>query len=418
MGYPGGFEMGRLLALGEGSAKYPGEALVWTHSSTPYGLHIRTAVDVGKTSDMGRSVALSSPAVLVLTHDDHDHIGGWSGFAELGLETLREIWLPYEWGGLLRVLATTRIDVVDPQVTPEDMFSVVRVRADDADERRDSELENEDEEGAWAERAEARYVEIVDDDQVVGRLGGLLSDVREQLLGDDGGGETWIGTPREIARRALRRARRIAEIVGDCHRGRVTIKWFSVDHYPDLHSELSGPRWITGWGEAISIANADRVRFRHTRQQPSGLDALALSLALTVQNRRALCPVLWSPFEARPRVLVWSDSSGEWTGRSGVKELIALIDGSTAPHHGSTVPAHDAAWRALEPFLQKRDTVMLLAGGESTQAHVREEYTSLPSQRRGCTRCRHSPGVRSTPQTVGIRFSDSGHQIHIGACRA
>ncbi len=59
--------MGRLLALGEGSAKYPGEALVWTQSWTPYGLRRRIAVDVGKTSDMGRSVGLSSPAVLVLT---------------------------------------------------------------------------------------------------------------------------------------------------------------------------------------------------------------------------------------------------------------------------------------------------------------------------------------------------------------
>lgn len=121
----------RLICQRDPRIDYPGESWLWTGSDG-----FRVAVDVGAgKADFGLTVAAHEPHVVVLTHDDRDHIGGVNDFLSAMLVAptpgwhMRhnaasrspdplEIWMPYDWVRLLLVLAMAE-GVLDGDETAE-----------------------------------------------------------------------------------------------------------------------------------------------------------------------------------------------------------------------------------------------------------------------------------------------------------
>ena len=66
----------------------------------------KVVVDLGKrSSGAGERAAEFNPDILILTHSDDDHIGGFQSLAKAWPSRLREVWVPYEWGLLAEALA-------------------------------------------------------------------------------------------------------------------------------------------------------------------------------------------------------------------------------------------------------------------------------------------------------------------------
>ncbi len=86
--------------------KWPGESWIWAADES----RCRVVVDVGCAQEIGARAAQSRPDVVVLTHDDGDHIGGmWAllvQYAENPQWSRPELWLPVEWHFLVQALAT------------------------------------------------------------------------------------------------------------------------------------------------------------------------------------------------------------------------------------------------------------------------------------------------------------------------
>lgn len=115
----------RLVCLTDRSVPLPGESWLWTGYDG-----FRVAVDVGaRAADFGLTVAAHEPHVLILSHDDDDHIGGiadflgamqakpsrpwpWHSALGSGLRPL-QIWMPFDWVRLALVLAVTQ-GLLDP----------------------------------------------------------------------------------------------------------------------------------------------------------------------------------------------------------------------------------------------------------------------------------------------------------------
>lgn len=397
---------GRFVALGSSNRKYPGEALLWLPSCRVNPRCRAVAVDLGRTIDMGEQVAIAAPGILVLTHDDHDHIGGWSGFKGVGLTTLCELWVPYEWGALVHVLAQLDLGQPDNLSVEEE-----RVALEGVGQIVDGGSENPAHLDELTESALGRARELGDSQELRRRLRGLLGSAPL----DDEGDDKWRGTPEQVAARAAERAVRLADILYRASLEQVRIRYFSVDHARS--SGVTSPWKRFPSVPTVSIANAVEVQLKTPNS--TSLATVAYLLYLTVQNRRALCPVLWECGRYPPKVIIWSDSSGDWTRRfPAFSSLLDEVAISTSSHHGSTNPAHDPAWKALASFLANPASVMFLAGGEHTQPNVRSEYLMKVSHdRRGCTRCRHTDPEPQRAHRVIARVSAHGSAyIVAGGC--
>ncbi|MEO9322228.1 MBL fold metallo-hydrolase [Nocardioides sp. C4-1] len=99
-----------------GSPVWPGESWIWAADE----MRARVVVDVGCAPELGRRAAQAQPDILVLTHDDSDHIGGmWAFLAEYAEHPERavpEVWMPVEWLFIVQAIAATGLD---PQVLKE-----------------------------------------------------------------------------------------------------------------------------------------------------------------------------------------------------------------------------------------------------------------------------------------------------------
>lgn len=383
-----------LHAFGLPPHKQPGEAFVWSSPSGHRGRRMCVGVDLGARPEMGRLVAQASPSIVILTHDDHDHIGGWEGFAEAGLDTLDELWIPYEWDAVARasealVQGTAVVSKLPESSLPgleEILRSGYSVVVPDAPDPIDV-------------SATAMF-EAVD---LASALSGAQTDdlalsVQRNLLllaeASDDVDEFFDGSAGEIARRAASKASALQKLMVDAYRRRVKVRLFSVDHV-----RSSTPWRSTGSAGIATLANAVEVRRRAA--DAGSLPLLAFALALSVQNRRALCPVLWHDGALEGGAIVWSDSSGSWVATSACADLLPKLLISTAPHHGSANRDHDPAWDSLSPFLERVETVVLCAGGQWNQG-TRDEYASLPGERKRCTRCRCRSRSHES-QTVVLR---------------
>ena len=395
---------GVFIALGTETHKYPGEALLWS-TRAHCGSGKRVAVDLGRTKDMGQRVGADAPDLLILTHDDGDHIGGWTGFESGGLAQLTELWVPYEWGVLAAVLA----DGLDAPNGPQETEVVtLEESADQVVDPGDDEVEDQLTTDTLRKACD-RSRRLEDEPERLRSLGRLLS----RSTADANDPKDWRGTPRQVATRAMVRASRICAILAASTAAGVRVRYFSVDHVN--RGQRTDPWRRFPSQVPASIANAVEVYLRQRR--PQGLAGLAYLLQLTIQNRRALCPVLWECPHVGPSVLVWSDSSGEWaTGDRDFARFAAEIPLATTPHHGSTNASHDDAWTFLAPLLRRSKTVLVQAGGESAQKGVRPEYLSLPKARRACTRCRHLNPEASRAQAVTAHVVAGTAAVVYGGC--
>ena len=69
-----------------------GECFLWQRNQEP-----TLCVDAGGTRATGAAAARKFPQVLVLSHDDHDHIGGAETLITNAATSLKELWAPVEW---------------------------------------------------------------------------------------------------------------------------------------------------------------------------------------------------------------------------------------------------------------------------------------------------------------------------------
>ena len=407
--------IGRLVALGVGPQQNPGEAILWTRPSKPRQRYRTVAVDVGRYEEMGQQVALAAPQVLVLTHDDADHIDGWAGMVSFGLGTLEQLWVPYEWGALVLALEDFFQRADDDEADAASRMDALMSSATVLDSR-ESELENGaiDAEIAWRahENAKSLAEELRVNDSLASRLGLHLKGLgRNPSQASD-----WRGTPAKVADRAVTRAVAITEIIAQALEADVKARYFSVDH---LAPTLPRPFWEhSGIRGTLTIANAVEVRLDRTGLV--GLLSVGFALYLTIQNSRALCPVLWGSDGRNPAVLIWSDSGGDWAHElSGLEKLFRKISISTAPHHGSTAPDHEPAWDALAVWRTREDLVVVLAGGEPSQKSANPRYFErCPLGRRGCTKCRHGAGRRRGQHNVVASIGTDGLvELNLGGCR-
>src|SRR5699024_5766241 len=137
-----------------------------------------------------------------------------------------------------------------------------------------------------------------------------------------------------------------------------------------------------------TLANASEAPHWLAAHIPPGLPHTFALTRLTVQNRRALCTLLWSDHRAPDGgAVIWSDTDGRWLDHSsplGLNRVISALQASSAPHHASANPAHDRVWTALG---HAPDTlVMISAGGNKAQTY-RSDYVNL-QRRPHCTQSR------------------------------
>ncbi len=370
-------------------------------------------VDVGRSAELGRLVAQAAPAILVLTHDDLDHIDGWRGFAPLGLAILQELWIPYEWAALLDsydALSRGR-SRVDPEIGIHGMAE--RLRSDFAPARRFPA-----ESTPWSRAPEDDGAsEDIDEGQLARAIWRISRDMNEFAKRQDPlvPPEFAEGEPEKIAGRVKASVDNLGTILSDATSHGVTIRLFSGDHVPGADAYYP---WMESAGHyLVSIANAievEPIQF----STPSIADVAFRALA-TIQNQRALCPVLWHHGWLDGGAIVWSDSTGAWVDRTpGIGHLLNLVSISTAPHHGSDKRHHEPAWEALAPFLRRTDTVMVCAGGQWNQG-VAAPYVDHPASRRACTRCRHVSAAqqRAVPgrsRTVSVVTDGRNTRLVVG----
>lgn len=368
------------LAVG---GKWPGEAILWNVDGSV------AAVDLGANEATGTHVATQHPRILLLTHDDDDHIGGWDGFAAEANRMQRwpeEIWMPYEWGALAIAAASTRPATAGTQparATPDGVFeelgidkwTVVSRREghDTGDDRGGSVLDTID----W-DAAHKQVAALGDSGELAEHVEAVLDPEKEEFEG--------IGTRREVAERAVDSVQKILRIIGDVHRSSAAVKLFSIEHAK--RDPEPQPWFAEGLQGLITVPNGRKV-------EPASLTAaatvqhLAMLYTLSIQNRRALTALLWTCCCVHSnKAMAWSDSSGEWVIDGELEVPTGLMALATAPHHGSAKVDHTDAWTAM--WGADPDLVLVAAGGQYNQ-QVNGAFLAAPHEQRACNRCRHTP---------------------------
>lgn len=395
----------KLMSIGTGTGTHPGEAHVWETIDVDGGStqSQRVAVDLGLTLEMGNRVAILRPAILVLSHDDADHIGGFEGFKRgSGMKYLDEIWVPFEWCAVVSTLAgLNRLSATDVDLSDrEDLSTVVdetiaELRQGAQDSGYLNEVEVEVEDGWWqqCDRAQASLAELQNKNKVLERIGDFLV-----CWGYPDNTDYSKGLPKQVASRALKRAERIIAIFTDASLNNVKIRLFSVD----LAEDRTQSPWLSaGTPGVATIANAREVSAPRHQLLRHDVYSLAAVLSLTIQNRRALSTLLWHDGALTGSAIVWSDSSGEWLDECAPFAGSVIFSISTAPHHGSCTASHDRVWVELNAHLGRSQGALVCAGGHPSQNNcVRKEFLATPETRRACTRCRHVPGA--APKTVTL----------------
>lgn len=386
-----------LESFGTPQGVQPGEAHSWISDRGPHQQQVRVGVDLGEDNHgqaLGHLVAAAAPTILILTHDDNDHIGGWNGFAPTGLNTLHELWIPYEW----ILIAAAYHDITTPGSAPGTPRHTPGTAADHLHTTFTS---------------NPHHTETQTMADLIGtpppknphltpkQRNEMIKQITDQatLAEDDDG--FFSAKPGELVDRVMEGATVLDGIIRSCLRAGVRVRLFSVDHSGHGNAR---PWRDSGSPGAATIANAVEV-FPAASFGPLTAFHLVGAYALTVQNRRALCPVLWHrPDDLYGAALIWSDSSGSWTNTlsaADLQDLFGPLTISTAPHHGSDNSAHNPAWKVINNRNTDNPLTMVRAGGQGNQ-RTRREYLAHPHDLRRCTRCRCAAPWAKPSQTVTV----------------
>lgn len=414
---------------------------------------VRVVVDLGEEgAESGSHAAGFDPDILVLTHSDSDHIGGFADFIAAPPPRLREVWVPYEWGllaqayaGLVGVLRTG----TDAETDPQDLRDLGAPVSGEALRPPPVVLQP-----PWDEDDAARATNAEIQMHVLG-LGPefdaerpndawVQSAIREAIKKERDHNPAWPPVPEpekveDVVADLTEKSEQLLSIVEATLHAGILMRFFSTD------AVGTTPPWASaGRPGMLTLVNAVEVHFVRSKQVDPGVN-LYLAMSLTAQNRRALAPLLWDAgcSEALDQireldtdywdqrdlrasikpwgVLIWSDGAGESarvTGANGIHsdfvpwEHVALM---TAPHHASATDDHRPIWQARKAFcdLVGRQIPVLSAGGNMLRTAT-EFIEDLPSDLRACTRCRHlkekpsktvvavvdGPGTRLTPNCI------------------
>lgn len=375
--------MNELIAVvGPRRRERQGECFVWSRGDQV------VAVDSGGAPLLGAHAATFQPTVLVLSHDDHDHIGGAVALIEGAADSLKELWMPAEWAILIAQIARTgQADLI----SSEDETEPVTVTDVERDVRsglvtRDGGTDGDALTPGVVDTAR-RNLTSWTASSLDGQSGFWL---RQSLLHR----RHWYGARDldEIIDRVRSRALPLTRILTAADRAGIRWRFFSIDLALDTPAATRS--WASpdaGMPGLATLANAVEAAHAASVAIAPGLARAYALTKITVQNRRALSTLLWADTRsARGGAIIWSDTDGGWLGHDshrGLRRIIKSLAASSAPHHASGNPAHDAVWAELQHA--PKDLAIISAGGQWNQS-VRHEFVAHGALR-ACTRCRPLP---------------------------
>lgn len=433
-----------------GQDAFLGESHMWAASTSACahcdsalgffdGQPAKVVVDLGKrSSGAGVRAADFNPGILILTHSDDDHIGGFEALANAWPDRLRQLWVPYEWG----LLAETRAALAGAEhpdpihvLHPEEIRRLGEADVD-LTQLPAAVVRNGEHRGrrpdlllGIMDRAEGP---LLVRERVGVRESQILEDVITEVIEREReSNPSWPPGPKPekahgVAKDVIKKADLLLGILAEAASRGVDVRYFSTDAVRD---DRPTPWTIEGMAGIATIVNAAEVELVPARFLDPAW-SLYLAYELTVQNRRALAVYLWErsclcgvrslldagewervtdipmtvwAFTAAHHsyfkpwgVLIWSDGAGESCrvgGAGGVQnDLVPWehIAAMTAPHHGSKGVAHRRIWaaRAEAQDVLGREIPLLLAGGTGSQ-RTAPEYLAVNRELRACIRCRH-----------------------------
>ncbi|WP_431831435.1 MBL fold metallo-hydrolase [Curtobacterium citreum] len=393
-----------------------GESWLWDN-----GRGARVVVDVGDDADLASRAANFDPDILVLTHDDHDHIGAAKSFFEhrnaevppradkiestlRGRPRVRELWVPSDW---------LRLALAAHEVVFESTSGVVSTRGDHARaghtlERPEGLREPQSTEGG-AEFTEHRWYgafelpertqeaeELPND--IMEALGAITKEHQAELADAVAAGVcrersahwgtryprgAWSGSTREVSKRVAKTAVKVAYILRIAQLCGWRFRFFDSDFATWNHrKQISLPPWVTeGIPGVVTILNAVQVT-SHRLQMKDAREALLTFAFLTVQNRRAIATFLWPQMpEQDDGVIIWSDTEARIGGQLPAAPLVPwhLVGSMSAPHHASVVAQHAEIWKNRLPSVR-------VINSSNTEDDA-PEFLAIPPCLRSCTAC-------------------------------
>jgi hypothetical protein len=335
-----------------------GEVISFTTNQGRYIL-----VDAGeKGSALGRR--FGGPVdVLLLTHNDSDHIGGVPELLKSML--VREAWLPYDWY-LLYSAGTNLVDAIrreDADLDDVAYEALERVASEVKMLRRH--LQDGERRDELNDSPPMRRGVLLQFDKFFASLDRGIG--TEVVIGAQHVIDVrWIGDARQTAqgvttdsapsRRArATRARATVRAVDALLKWKVPIRWFSIDLASGYRRTTGLPWELSGCPGEFTVVNAWPVPAHPLPPPATAADAYALLAVLyhlTIQNQRALVALGHIPFECG-HVLFASDSDFKFDQANSVVPW-SKIGAAVGLHHGSGNKAHNHIYEQLDDAVLAR----------------------------------------------------------------
>lgn len=390
--------MSKLTAiLGSTPRAGHGECFIWQRDPDAK----IVAVDAGGAASVGKHAGEQTPEILILSHDDSDHIQGAVELIQTAGSAFKELWVPAEWGILIKQIANTTSNnlLTSQTVSLHELESLITAELTVNSDIGSDELSNL--EGYLAQAEE--NLDAWDTASFEPNDGFTFHVKTPGTRGH------WYGASGldEILNRVKKRAKALIRIFDTAilMKQKVKIRFFSVD----VALSRKTKEWErSGLPGTVTLANASETSHALAVNVPAGLPYAYALTRLTVQNRRALCTLLWTDSKkTNEGVLIWSDTDGTWLDHSsplGFSKVVRTAKASSAPHHASANTAHDRVWQEL--LKAPKSLLMISAGGQKNQSY-RQEYLDLKN-RRCCTKCRPTATIY---QEVNISFNGTSPSL-------
>lgn len=361
---------------------------------------------------------LSGPVdVLLLTHNDQDHVGGAPELLRSSME-IGQVWLPYDWyllysAGTNVVHALQRGDTNLVEVACEAQEQVRR-----AVETLRHYLEDQQRIGELSNSPPVRHLGWLDwtFDSLNSGIGIEVVDSARHALG-----VRWIGDAKLTAQGVtsggapVRRARATVRAVDAVLQWGGRTRWFSIDH-ASASTRTTGLPWErSGLPGEFTIVNAWEVLPRPLPPPSKAADAYALLAALyqlTIQNRRALVALGHTQFGCG-HILFASDSAFEFDQLADPVVPWSKIGAAVGLHHGSDGEAHHHIY-------ERFGGTVLARSGSRPVLRTHSRFTLVPPERRACTWCHandsQTGGLDRHRDVVLEASQDTDWRVVTGAC--